>query len=46
VVASFDGGQITSDAGALLLGTVEWRLGIAAREGLPVHLLYRVRPLD
>ena len=31
LVAAFDGGRITADGGVLLLGTVERRLGIAAK---------------
>jgi hypothetical protein len=31
VVAAFDGGQVTSDAGALLLGATDRALGLVAR---------------
>jgi hypothetical protein len=31
VVAAFDGGQITSDAGALLLGVTDRAIGLVAR---------------
>ncbi len=31
VVAAFDGGQVTSDAGALLLGAANWALGLVRR---------------
>ncbi len=31
IIAAFDGGRITSDAGVMLLGQVERRLGVAEK---------------
>ena len=38
VVASFDGGAMTSNAGALLLGATDRRLGLTRRFGDRRHL--------